>query len=223
MKFVAISAKYHGSDQMKFKRVRVLALALIFLSPLARAEDASIPGTGLFIEPMATLEVGSTSIHYPSPLSDSSGSATGFGLGGRLGFHFIDVLFAGLDARYAMPTFKDSSTNYQSSAVGTNWGPVVGVQVPILGLRAWASYIWGGDLNPESSGGYDVKFSEASGYRIGAGWKFLLVSLNLEYQSLVYGKTTLEQVGPFSANTSFDNVQLTDRAWIASVSIPIGL
>lgn len=196
------------------------AIAFGFLI-LFTANTAAADPIGLFVEPGVTYEAGSTSVNYSSPLSDSSGTANGLGLSARLGVHFLDVVFAGLDGRYSMPRFKDPS--YNANATAYNWGPVVGIQTPVVGLRVWAGYIWGGEFNPEASGNLDVKFSGASGYRIGAGFRVAVVSLNLEYQQIKYDRTTLEQLGPFSASTSTSDVSLHDNAWILGVSFPIDL
>ncbi len=198
---------------VKFKILAgLLALAL---SPQAFADS------GLFVEPALTYEAGSTKATYPSPLSDSTGHTNGVGIGARVGFHIAEVIFAGIDARYSKPHFTDSSLNYGATATETNWGPVVGLQTPLIGLRVWAGYILGGDLDPDASGNVDVKYSSATGYRMGAGFRVMMVSLNLEYQQLKYGTTTLQQAGPLSGNLS--NVKLNDDSWIASVSFPIEL
>jgi len=124
-----------------------------------------------------------------------------------------------------MPQFKDSSVNYDARAVSTNYGPVVGVQMPIVGLRLWGSYILGGDLNPEESEGFDVRFRDASGYRVGAGFRLAAVSLNLEYQEQKYGQSNLEQVGTFSfaPGSTIDSVELESKTWLASLSFPLEL
>lgn len=69
-----------------------------------------------------------------------------------------------------MPDQKDSSVNYNAKATSTRIGPVIGMQMPNLGLRIWGTYILSGDLDPEKSGNYDVKFQDAKGYRIGTGF-----------------------------------------------------
>ena len=179
--------------------------------------------SGLFVEPALTYETSNSSINYPSPLSDSTGHVDGFGLGVRLGFHIEEVLFLGVDGRYGMQQFKDSSTNYDAASVSTNWGPVIGVQMPNVGLRVWGTYIGGGELNPEKSGSYDAKFSKGTGYRVGAGFRISALSLNLEYQDMKYGQTTLEQLGSFTPGTNFDSVNLSNKSWVASVSFPLEL
>lgn len=133
----------------------------------------------------------------------------------------MDVFILGLDLRYSMPQFKDSSVTYDEKAISTNLGPVVVFQMPIVGLRVWGSYILSGELNPEASGNFDVKFQDATGYRVGAGFRILMLSLNLEYQQNKYDKANLEQLGPFTPGTTFNNVSLENKTWIASVSFPM--
>jgi len=120
-----------------------------------------------------------------------------------------------------MPKFKDSSVNYDAKSISTNWGPVLGIQMPALGLRVWGTYVVDGELNPEQSGSFDLKFTEAKGYRIGTGFRILAFSLNLEYQDLKYGQTTFEQIGPFSPGTSLNSVDLENKTWLVSASFPI--
>lgn len=198
-----------------FLKCNMIALALCLLPSAAMAATG-----GIFIEPLISYEPGTTSIEYPSPLANSTGNTQGFGLGARAGFHLSEVLFLGVDARYAMPRFTDSATGYDAAAISMNYGPVIGIQMPTVGLRLWGSYIADGNLNPESNGNLDVKFSQASGYRVGAGFHVESLSLNVEYQQLKYSKANLEALGPFSTNTSFDSVNLKNDAWLASISFP---
>jgi hypothetical protein len=67
------------------------------------------------------------------------------------------------------------------------------------------------------------KFSEAHGYRLGAGIKLAIISLNLEYQNLTYDKTDINEVGAFNPGFSRSNIQLDNSSWILSASFPIGL
>jgi len=207
----------------KMAKFSVIALIAFWGTTGLAQESASPTSSGLFVEPAITYETGSTSINYPSPLSDSSGDVTGFGLGARLGVHLYEAFFVGLDGRYSIPEFSDSSTSYKADAKVYNWGPMVGVQMPDIGLRVWAAYVLGGELDPEKSGSYNVKFAQAKGYRIGAGFRLASVSLNLEYQDLKYDRTTLQEVGPFSPGANFDGVKLKSDTWVASVSFPIEL
>lgn len=196
----------------------VIICSIIFLSAYTYAESSS---GGLFIEPSVSYETGSSSTNYPSPLSNSTGTVNGFGLGARLGIHLKEVIFLGLDGRYSMPQFKDSSVNYDANSVLTNWGPVVGLQMPNLGLRVWTSYIVDSELNPEISGNYDIKLQKGTGYRIGAGFRITAFSLNVEYQSIKYSETKLEQIGPFNSGTTFDSVTPENKTWLLSLSFPL--
>lgn len=183
----------------------------------------SMAQVGLFVEPGVTYETSDSEIDYPAPANNSSGHVKGYGLSARLGIHVLDTVFVGIDGRYSQPDFEDSSTNYSAKAVSTNWAPVVGIQMPIVGLRLWGAAVVDGELNPESSGGYDVKFTQAQGYRVGAGFQFFLVSLNLEYQDVKYKNTNLEQAGPFAPGSNLDNTELKNKSWIVGVSFPIAL
>ncbi|OFZ17694.1 MAG: hypothetical protein A2Z20_01555 [Bdellovibrionales bacterium RBG_16_40_8] len=205
---------------MKLKNVLMTLCLVLIKGQIANAEGSNL---GLFVEPALTYELGTATVDYPSPLSTSSGSSDGFGLGAKFGFHISEAFFVALDGRYSMPQYKDSSVNYDAKSVSTNWGPVVGIQMPNIGLRIWGALILGGELNPEKSGSFDVAFKKASGYRIGTGFRISAISLNLEYQQLKYGETTLEQIGPFSSNSALNSVTLKNKSWIASVSFPLEL
>ena len=193
---------------------------MCFLSPLASAQENS-EGVGVFIEPAITYEVGKTSVNYPSPFSNSEGTADGLGLGAVIGLHYNDRFYFGVSGRFSEPKFKDSSVDYDSSAPSMNWGPVVGLQMADIGLRFWGTYIAAGTMDPERSGSLDVKFSDGTGYRIGTGLKLYIVSLNLEYQNINYEKSTLESIGPFNPGSTFSGVDLENESWIVSVSFPL--
>ena len=121
-----------------------------------------------------------------------------------------------------MTNFKDSSVNYSADATQFNWGPVVGVQTPVFGIRVWGTYIAGGMLDPKASGNFDVKLENATGYRVGAGMRWMMLSLNLEYQNLKYDKLNVENIGGFT-NGQFNDVKPKNESWIASVSFPFDL
>lgn len=195
-------------------------LAVLSFGSALQAGAATSEG-GLFLEPAITYQVSTTSTNYPPPFSNSSGNLDGFGLGGRVGFHLNEAFFLGLDLRYLMPKYKDSAAQYDADGTQANWGAVVGMQMPDFGFRVWAAAVLGGELNPKSSGSLDVKFGEATGYRVGAGFHLASFSLNLEYEQLKYGKTNLEQLGPFTSGSTLDSVNLEQKAWIASVSFPL--
>lgn len=192
----------------------------IFLltTPFAFAES----DTGLFVEPALTYETGQMDVNYP--FATSSGDTNGFGLGARLGMHINDALFVGVDGRYSQLNFQDTNSvfDYDTRAENFNLAPVIGIQMPDIGLRVWGSYILTSTLDPKESNGLDLKFADGQGYRLGAGFKVYSVSLNLEYQKVDYDKTTIQQLGPIG-NSATDGVTLKNETWIASVSFPISL
>lgn len=195
----------------------LLGLALMMSLPAVAANQG-----GLFIEPMLTYENGEADVDLPSPFGSSKSEINGFGVGARLGFHIMESVFLGLDARYSKPTYKNDDTDISSDATSYNYGPVVGVQMPTpLGIRLWAGYIAGGQMDVDKDEGVDFKFKDASGYRIGGGIKLAMVSLNLEYQQVTYNETELEHAGIFSGTTG--NVDQDNRSYILSVSFPISL
>src|SRR5690349_20011520 len=124
-------------------RNSICSLLLILAAASAQAAG------GLFVEPAITYESSSSSIDYPSPLSNSSGSVNGAGFGARIGGHIAETVFLAADIRYSKPQFKDSTNNLASAATSLNYGAVLGVQMPIVGLRVWGGYVFGGELNPE--------------------------------------------------------------------------
>lgn len=212
-----------NGDSKKFSALKISNLIVCWSMIWSYSSIAQVGESegGLFVEPGLTYESGSTSTNYPSPFSSSTGTIIGLGVGARVGFHLNEAFFLALDARYAMPQFKDSSVLYDAKSVSTNWGPVIGIQMPNVGMRLWGSYILGGELNPERSTSFDVKLQNGTGYRLGVGFRLAAVSLSLEYQQLKYGKLKLEQLGPFSSGSSFDSVNLANNAWIAGVSFPL--
>lgn len=197
-------------------------LVAIFCSACFSA--TAMAQAGLFVEPMVTYENGDTETNFPAPFSNSTGKVEGYGVGARLGVHFLESFFVGVDGRYSMPNFKDSSINYSAKATQYNLGPVVGVQMPVLGIRIWGSYIASGELNPDMDGSTDVKYTDGKGSRVGVGFRVAMVSINAEYQQIKYDKTTLEDGGGiFTPGTTFDNVNLENKTWLVSVSFPLEL
>jgi len=198
-------------------KIAVVSLALTAVLYGANSQAQA----GLFVEPAITYEVGSSSVDYPSPLDNSSGSVNGFGIGARVGFHVMETVFLALDGRYSKPTFKDSSNDISVGADAWHLGATAGAQMPIMGIRVWGSYLFAGKLDPGEDGGFDVAFNDGRGYRFGVGARVSVVSLNLEYQRLNYGTTKVDKVGPFETDASFDDVDLDDNAWILSASFPL--
>lgn len=201
-------------------RLAVGAFFILIVTPSAFAQDM---GPELFFEPSITYETGRPVVSYPPPLGSSKGHVNGFGLGARFGLHFLDVFFVGLDGRYSIPQYRDSSVDYNAKSVSTNWGPTIGMQFPDFRVKLWGTAILGGDLNPEGSGTFDVKFEKSEGFRLGLGIPVANVNLNIEYQRMKYDRTLLEGLGPFTASHEFNRVTVDNNSWIASVSFPLAL
>lgn len=208
-------------------RLYILTPLVLFVCVNAHAQDPTDYESlnhGFFAEPGVSYQFGKTVVNYPEPLSNSTGSADGVGLSAKLGAHFYKSGFFAADFRYALPRFKDSSVNYDAAAKAMNWGPMLGMQVPFFaGPRIWATYIVGGELDPDASGSFDVKFKDPEGLRIGIGFRVSIVSLNIEYEQLKYKQSILEKMGPFNLGTNLDSAPLKDQSWIASVTFPLYL
>jgi hypothetical protein len=183
--------------------------------------DSDLSKGGLFIEPSLTYQSGKTTVSFPAPLSDSDEDVKGFGLGLRLGFHVYESVFLAADARYAMPKYDSSALGDSAESTAYNAGVTLGVQTPLAGIRVWGTYILAGELNPKEINGFDVKFNDLKGYRVGAGIYVGIVSLNVEYQDAKYDSTTIEDAGGLSGN--LDSVDGHDKSYIVSVSFPVSL
>ncbi len=177
---------------------------------------------GMFIEPALTYEQGTMTLSYPL-LPSSNETVKGLGVGAKFGFHVGEIFILGLDARYSQPGYESSALGDSTAAQAYNLGATAGVQTPLAGIRLWGTYLIDGQLNPGTMKGTDVKFTNLTGYRLGAGVYVAMVSLNLEYQEARYGSTTLESLGGFASGSNFDSVNGTNKSWIASASFPISL
>lgn len=175
--------------------------------------------TGLFLEPGVTLQYSNSKVNWPSPADSSTGHVNGFGLVGKAGFHINEIFFVAVDARYAVPHFTDSSVGYSAESTSYQIGPVVGIQLPGAGPRAWIGYVADSQLDPKSSGNYDVKFTQGTGLQLGGGLHLGPVSLNLEYQYLSYAHTEFEKVWVSSNSTT--DVHMTTSQLIASLTFPL--
>ncbi|AHI06168.1 hypothetical protein BDW_08340 [Bdellovibrio bacteriovorus W] len=173
---------------------------------------------GFYVEPGITWERSDNEVRWPAPLDNSTGNQQGLGVNLKLGMHISDAFFAGLNGYYSKPKFEQSANDYSADATSTLYGAVIGGQMPKFGLRIWAGYIFGGELDPDSSNNVDVKFTEAKGPMVGVGFHILKVSLNIEYMDLEYGKSSVE--GPFTGE--LDN-KLKSKLGLISVSLPLTL
>jgi hypothetical protein len=197
--------------------MKKLTAALAFLVTATITTSASAQDGGLFIEPAITYESGTNSITWPV-FGNSTGNTKGPGFDLKLGGHVMDVLFLALDASYSKPGFTNSAVSYDAAADENLFGVVIGGQMPIVGLRIWGGYIFDGQLDPAASNGYDVKFTRAQGYKLGAGFRVLMVSLNVEYSDVKFGNTTL-QASPATFAGTLDE-KLQNKTTLVSVSMP---
>lgn len=187
--------------------------ALFFVTNIAQA-------SGPFIEPGLTFEEGKGKMDLPSPFGAESATIRGVGGLLRAGAHVTNMIFFGVDGRYSRPRVRND--NFNSQADLYNWGGLLGVQMPTpMALRLWGTYIFDGGLDPENDRDFDIKYTRAHGYRLGAGIKLLLVSFNLEYQDIEYDKAMIQSRGPLSANTTLNDIHPRNQSYILSVSLPL--
>jgi len=100
---------------------------------------------------------------------------------------------------------------------------MIGVQTPFFGIRVYGGYVVLGETNPEAGNqGFDVKFTEPQGARVGVDFHIGLVALNVEYQDLTYNKTKIESYGLVNASGESD-VDFDTRGYTASLSFPMEL
>ena len=83
---------------MKIKYKKILT---IFGLTLATNMPAYAQQGGLFVEPMVTYEKGKATVELPSPFGRSRSTVEGFGIGTRLGFHVLELVFIRSDGRYS--------------------------------------------------------------------------------------------------------------------------
>ena len=199
---------------------KYLSLIIIGIGMSLQSDASAAQALSILIEPGITYEYGESSTDYPSPFSNSDGSTQGLGLSGRLAFAVSETLFLGADIRYSYLNFKDPGISYEEIATAYNWGPVIGIALPFMNLRAWGAYILNGEMDPEESEGLDLNFVNAYGYRVGAGLNVENLSFNIEFQNLGYDNTNIEKLGPFATNIDSDSIKYTNQSIIASLSFP---
>ncbi|MFN8845749.1 MAG: hypothetical protein ACK5W9_02760 [Bdellovibrionales bacterium] len=88
---------------MNFRHGFAAISSMLIFAQFSSAQESNAQEThsGVFIEPAITYETGTAKVDYPSPLSSSSGTADGLGIGAKFGFHISEVFFLALDARYS--------------------------------------------------------------------------------------------------------------------------
>lgn len=206
------------------KKIILLSSMMIAFSGPSFSQDSTDNEGGLFVEPMVTWERGRGDVNFPSPINSADTELDGFGIGARFGGHVYNTIFLAVDGRYSIPTFKDNKLNQDTDTKAWNLGPVIGMQMPTpFGLRVWGGWIVAGGVDVDRSQNVKEEFKSGQGYRIGAGVKLALVSINIEYQKIKYDETVIEEVGIFTPNTTRSDVELTNEAMVLSVSFPIAL
>ncbi|OFZ32053.1 MAG: hypothetical protein A2622_12550 [Bdellovibrionales bacterium RIFCSPHIGHO2_01_FULL_40_29] len=194
-------------------------MSLFLTSYTAQAQYSA---AGWFIEPGVFYQSGTVTVDYPAPFSESSETIKGYGIGLRVGGHFADILFYAADLRYGKPHYDSDALSDSADAETLDAAATFGVQTPFFGIRAWASYLIDGTLDPGVINSVDIKYSRFGGYRIGVGLYIAIVSVNLEYQDAKYNNTSVDSIGPFAVGT-LDDVNASDKSYIVSVTFPIAL
>ena len=182
------------------------------------ADRRARPG-GLFIEPYVSVGQDSSSIEGISAV-DNEGTMRSLTGGARFGIHAWESLFGGLDGRYSRTNFDDTFVGDVDGNM-VNVGPMAGVQFPDFGLRAWGTYVLLGLYDPDSGAqGVDVEFSDPRGFRLGAGYRFEAVGLNVEYENISWKSSNIESAG---AVGSLPEIDLDNEGFNVSLSFPIEL
>lgn len=174
-------------------------------------------GTGLYLEPGITYQMTESNVNYSSGLGNSSAINRGFGVVTRGGIHLYERFFVAADARYALLKYKDNANNFSVSATSWDISPVVGMQMADYGVRVYGGYILAGNLDADGVHGFDPKFEEATGWRVGAGLKVQQVSVNIEWQKIHYGKAQVTSASGGQPTT----IRYNPEGIVASVTFPI--
>lgn len=180
---------------------------------------------GLFVEPMLIYSKNDSTIktsQLPLITDDTSGTINDAAIGARLGVHIGEVFILAADGRYGKSRFQDSS--YQTAdASNYNYGATAMVQTPVVGIQLFGTYILGGVFDPAAGNqNIDLKFTDARGYRVGAGLHIMAISLNLEYQDITYNNSIIESAGSVALNRQ-TSVDANQRGYALSLGFPIEL
>lgn len=212
----------------------IICGCVCLLTPLAYGQgttsqeapaERSVSRGGFFVEPILSFSRDDLSIktsQLPIIADDTSGTAEAVGLGARLGGHVSEVVFLGVDGRYARSNFSDSA---YGDAEANSWtaGPTLGLQTPYWGIRVFATYVFWGGYDPESGAqNFDMRFDQPYGPRVGAGIHIGPVSVNFEYQNLTFNQTQIESFGLIDATAGSD-LDFEMEGYTASLSFPMEL
>ena len=200
---------------MTFRTILPAAL-LAFGCGTALAESNS-NGTGLFLEPGVTYQMNEANTTFSGGLTSSNAVTKGFGVVLKAGIHVYDRFFVAADGRYSMLKFSDNANHYNESASSWDLSPVVGMQMPDIGARLFAGYVVTGSMDPKGSNGIDPMLEDANGFRVGAGLKLHEFSVNFEWQTIRYGKSTIAATNGGAAT----EMSYKSDGIVASVTFPV--
>lgn len=180
---------------------------------------------GLALEPMliyTSEDIRIKTSQIPVISDDTSGTARGGGVGLKIGGHVAEILTLGADARYSRNELTDSSYG-DAKADKYTVGPTIGLQMPVAGLRLSATGILLGAYDLESgNSGFDVRFRDPLGYRVGAGFHVGAFSVNVEYENVTYDETKIQSVGGIDTDAN-SGVDFDTEGYQASISFPMEL
>jgi hypothetical protein len=198
----------------------ITVLLTLSAAPTLFAQDSS--KGGLFLEPSLKYEQGKGQIDFKS-IAQPDGDLKGWGLGLRAGGHVSDILFLALDASYSQPKFTDENGNFDYDLKSWLLGVTLGAQTPVVGLRVWGSYLPLGEITMDGRGSNDtnIAYKDPKIWKVGAGFRVSMVSLNLEYMRGDYTKLAVKNAGSLLSGDY--NGDATRQSWIASVSFPLAL
>jgi hypothetical protein len=182
--------------------------------------NVSYAASGLFIEPYVAYEKSTAEVDLGSVQPD--GDLEGWGGGLRLGSHFNDVFFVGVDGLYSELDLKDDSDD-DNDLDTKSWliGPVVGFQTPYAGIRVWAAYYLVGKIEMDrTDDSYNIGYKDPKIWKFGAGVRAGPVSLNAEYLTGKYTTFEVDNLGPLTGD--YDN-EATREGFLVSVSFPFSL
>lgn len=178
---------------------------------------------GAYIEPMLIFAQNTAEAENVSIPGDTDGNVRDAAIGARLGLHLGEIFFLAADGRYGQAEFNDSFYDNANAAI-YNYGATAGLQTPFYGVRLWGTYILGGEFDPaEGAQNVDLLFSDATGYRVGAGIHVGAVSINLEYQDLTYDTTEIESVGNFPGAGAIGDLEVAQTGYALSLGFPFEL
>jgi hypothetical protein len=186
-----------------------------------KKDDAQHRG-GLFLEPSLFYETGKGEIDWGS-INAADGNIKGLGVGLRFGVHISDIVFIAADGMYSKPKFTDDSGN-NFDAKTKSWlaGLTVGAQTPYYGIRVWGGYMPFGQIELDGRNtSTNVRFTEPKIWKFGAGIRYNIVSINLEYLNGKYNSMDALNAGFLTGN--YSSATATRNSWIVSVSFPLAL